>query len=126
MVICYCVYTDTGTSLQDLISGLKLSWTSLLQSEECDPEAEEVEEKDAEKEDNDETKEEIDTLTKGGEESHLVPAVAPSKPPSEWAVKVNLKETIDDFHYRVPNMAHKVINMHCFMHHYLRFSGRLS
>ena len=64
-------------------------------------------EKESEKEDEARA---IDSLLEGKEEEGVSVAEQPVAPDKkrEWAIKVDLKENIDDFHQRVPHMAHKV------------------
>ena len=94
-------------SLQDLISGLNLPWSSLMKDEESKIETNTSVEKESEKEDE---ARDIDSLLEGKEEENVGVAEQPAAPDKkrEWAIKVDLKENIDDFHQRVPHMAHKV------------------
>ena len=64
-------------------------------------------EKESEKEDE---ARDIDSLLEGKEVEDVSVAEQPAAPDKkrEWAIKVDLKENIDDFHQRVPHMAHKV------------------
>ena len=78
-----------------------------MKNEESEIETVTLVEKESEKEDE---ARDIDSLLEGKEEEDVSVAEQPAAPDKkrEWAIKVDLKENIDDFHQRVPHMAHKV------------------